>query len=339
MMNRPRRTERRTELLAAGAAAVTVVLWASAFVSIRSAGDAYSPGALALGRLASGALVLGVICAVRRAGWPPRAAWRGIAVSGVLWFGFYMVVLNWGEQQVDAGTAALVVNIGPILIALLGARLLGDVMPPRLLAGMAVSFAGAVAVGLSMSGEGGSSVLGVVLCLLAAFGYAGGVVAQKPALGRATALQVTTFGCVIGTVVCLPFAGQLVHEAADAPVSATLNMVYLGVFPTALAFTTWAYALARTTASRMGATTYAVPALVVLMSWLALGEVPGLLTLAGGLLCLAGVAVSRSRPRAPRTPSAQQPEVTRGAEAARGAEAGQEVPAPGPDREMGPRTG
>lgn len=56
-------------------------------------------------------------------------------------------------------------------------------------------------------------------------------------------------------------------------------------------------ALARTTASRMGATTYAVPALVVLMSWLALGEVPGLLTLAGGGLCLAGVAVSRSRAR------------------------------------------
>ena len=97
---------------------------------------------------------------------------------------------------------------------------------------------------------------------------------------------------------CLPFAGQLVGDVADAPLSATLNMIYLGVFPTALAFTTWAYALARTTASRMGATTYAVPALVVLMSWLALGEVPGLLTLAGGGLCLAGVAVSRSRARA-----------------------------------------
>jgi drug/metabolite transporter (DMT)-like permease len=141
---------RRTELLAAGAATVTVILWASAFVSIRSAGAAYSPGALALGRLLSGALALGVICLIRREGLPPRSAWRGIAVSGVLWFGFYMVVLNWGEQQVDAGTAALVVNIGPILIALLGARLLGDAMPPRLLAGMAVSFAGAVTVGLSM---------------------------------------------------------------------------------------------------------------------------------------------------------------------------------------------
>ncbi|MEV5439155.1 DMT family transporter [Streptomyces sp. NPDC052682] len=286
---------RRTGLRAAGAAAVTVVLWASAFVSIRSAGAAYSPGALALGRLLAGAVALGAICLVRREGRPPRAAWRGIAVSGVLWFGFYMVALNWGEQQVDAGTAALIVNLGPILIALLGARLLGDAVPPRLLAGMAVSFAGAVTVGLSMSGEGGASVLGVVLCLLAAVAYAGGVVAQKPALATASALQVTTYGCLAGAVVCLPFAGQLVREAADAPVSATLNMVYLGVFPTALAFTTWAYALARTTAGRMGATTYAVPALVVGMSWLVLGEVPGPLTLAGGALCLAGVAVSRSR--------------------------------------------
>lgn len=291
---------RRSQLLAAGAAAVTVVLWASAFVSIRSAGEAYSPGALALGRMGTGALTLAVFCLIRREGLPGRAAWPGIVVSGLLWFGFYMVALNWGEQLVDAGTAALVVNVGPLLIALLGARLLGDALPPRLLAGMAVSFAGAVTVGLSMSGEGHASVLGVVLCLLAAFAYAGGVVAQKPVLACASALQATTYGCAIGAAACLPFAGHLVDEAARAPLSATLNMVYLGVFPTALAFTTWAYALARTTAGRMGATTYAVPALVVLMSWAALGEVPGPLTLAGGALCLAGVAVSRSRRRSPR---------------------------------------
>lgn len=291
---------------AAVAATATVVLWASAFVSIRSAGAAYSPGALALGRLLAGALALGAVCLVRREGLPPRSAWRGIAISGLLWFGLYMVVLNWGEREVDAGTAALVVNVGPLLIALLGARLLGDPMPPRLLAGMAVSFAGAVTVGLSMSGGDGSSVLGVLLCLLAAVAYASGVVAQKPALAHASALQVTTFGCLVGAVACLPFAGQLVREVADAPASATLNMVYLGVFPTALAFTTWAYALARTTASRMGATTYAVPALVVLMSWLLLGEVPGPLTLAGGALCLAGVAVSRSRRRTTGTPAREQ---------------------------------
>ncbi|MEW1719029.1 DMT family transporter [Streptomyces sp. NPDC093109] len=293
----PEAAPRTASWLPPAAAGVTVLLWASAFVSIRSAGAVYSPGALALGRLLAGTLVLGAVCAVRRVGLPPRAAWPGILVSGVLWFGGYMVVLNWAEREVDAGTAAMLVNIGPILIALLGAGLLGEKLPPRLLAGMAVSFAGAVAVGLSMSGEGHASVLGVLLCLLAAVAYAGGVVAQKPALAHAGALQVTSFGCLVGTVACLPFAGQLVHEASSAPVGATLNMVYLGIFPTALAFTTWAYALARTTAGRMGATTYAVPALVVLMSWLLLDEIPALLTLGGGALCLAGVAVSRSRPR------------------------------------------
>jgi drug/metabolite transporter (DMT)-like permease len=306
-MTNPIRRTPHAQWPALVAAGVTVVLWASAFVSIRSAGEAYSPGALALGRLLAGSLALGCVLLVRREGLPPRAAWPGIAVSGLLWFGVYMVVLNWGEQEVDAGTAAMVVNIGPVLIALLGARLLGEGLPPRLVAGMAVSFAGAVVVGLSMSGEGGASTLGVLLCLLAAVGYAGGVVAQKPALAHASALQVTTFGCLVGAVACLPFAGQLADQAAHAPVSATLNMVYLGVFPTALAFTTWAYALARTTAGRMGATTYAVPALVVLMSWLVLDEVPALLTLAGGALCLAGVAVSRSRPR---TPSAAGAPVT-----------------------------
>ncbi|KAA9381484.1 DMT family transporter [Microbispora cellulosiformans] len=295
----PLRPAARAALAAAG---VTVLLWASAFVSIRSAGEAYSPGALALGRLLTGALVLGVITLVRRQGWPARAAWPGIVCSGVLWFGGYMVLLNWGEREVDAGTAALLVNIGPILIALLGARLLGEGLPRPLLAGMAVSFAGAVVVGLSMSGGGRSSLLGVVLCLLSAAAYAGGVVVQKPALRHAGALQVTTFGCLIGAAACLPFAGVLVSEVARAPLPATLNMLYLGVGPTAVAFTTWAFALARTTAGRMGATTYLVPALVVLMSWLLLDEVPGLLTLAGGALCLAGVAVSR-RPGRARTPA------------------------------------
>lgn len=300
--NGPDRSAGRARPLALAAAGVTVVLWASAFVSIRSAGEAYAPGALALGRLLTGSLVLVAILLIRREGLPPRAAWPGIVVSGLLWFGGYSVVLNWGEQLVDAGTASLVVNIAPLLMALLAFRLLGENLAPRLLTGMAVSFAGAVVVGLSMAGGGSTSVLGVVLCLVAAVAYAGGVVAQKPTLAYASPLQVTTYGALIGAVGCLPFGLQLVRDAAQAPLSATLNMVYLGVFPTALAFTTWAYALARTTASRMGATTYAVPAIVVLMAWLLLDEIPGALTLAGGVLCLAGVAVARSRPRRVKEP-------------------------------------
>src|ERR1035437_9716766 len=155
-----------------------------------------------------------------------------------------MVALNWGEHEVDAGTASMVVNVGPILIALLSGWLLKEGFPPRLLAGMGVSFAGAVVVGLSLSGGGASSLHGVALCLVAAVTYAVGVVLQKPALKHASPLQVTTFG-------------QLVTQADAAPLTATLQIIYLGVFPTALAFSTWAYALSRTTAGKMGATTYA----------------------------------------------------------------------------------
>ncbi len=290
------------------AAAVTVVLWASAFVAIRSAGAHLTPGALALGRLLTASLALGAVWLISGDGWPPRAAWPGILGSGVLWFGLYMITLNWGERQVDAGTAAMLVNVGPILIVLLGGWLLREGFPRRLGAGMAVSLAGVVVVGISesgggQSGGGRSPVTGIVLCVFAAVCYAAGVVCQKPALRHASAIQVTTFGCFTGTVACLPFAGQLVSQLGSAPVSATLNVVYLGLFPTTLGFTTWAFALARTTSGKMGATTYAVPGLVVAMSWLILGQVPGWLTIAGGALCLVGVAVSRSRPARRASPA------------------------------------
>ncbi len=184
---------------APGAAAVTVVLWASAFVAIRSAGGHFSPGALALGRLLVASLALGVMWLASGDGWPPRAAWPGILGSGVLWFGLYMIALNWGEREVDAGTAAMVVTVGPILIALLGGWLLREGFPRRLGAGMAVSLAGAIVVGIAESGGGRTSVIGVVLCVAAAVCYAAGVVFQKPALGHASAVQVTTFGCFAGT--------------------------------------------------------------------------------------------------------------------------------------------
>ncbi|MGA3221530.1 MAG: DMT family transporter [Acidimicrobiales bacterium] len=293
-----RRLPVRADVKALVAAGVTVVLWASAFVAIRSAGGDFSPGALALGRLACGSVVLGLVCWARREGWPQRAAWPGIVTSGVLWFGVYMVALNWGEQKVDAGTAAMVVSLGPVIIALMGGWVLREGLPGALLAGVAVSFAGVIVVGTATSETGHASVTGVLLCLLAALSFAVAVIAQKPALRYASALQVTAFGAAIGGLACLPFTGQLVSEVTTTPVPATLKVCYLGVFPTAIGFTTWAYALARTPAGKMGATTYLVPALTVLMSWALLGQVPSWLAIAGGALCLAGVSLSRRRPRA-----------------------------------------
>ena len=80
-------------------------------------------------------------------------------------------------------------------------------------------------------------------------------------------------------------------------------LVYLGVFPTALAFTTWAYALSHMNASSLGATTYLVPPITVLLGWLFLGEVPPALAFVGGALCLGGVALTRSSVEGPQRSS------------------------------------
>ena len=73
----------------------------------------------------------------------------------------------------------------------------------------------------------------------------------------------------------------------------SLQYVLSAVFPTAIAFTTWAYALSHTTAGRMGATTYLVPPVTIVLAWVLLGETPVALAFVGGALCLAGVALSR----------------------------------------------
>jgi drug/metabolite transporter (DMT)-like permease len=284
----------RERLLALGAAMITVTLWASAFVGIRSAGRDLSPGSLALGRLLVASVALGALVLARREGLPDRRDLPGIALCGVLWFGLYSVVLNAAERRVDAGTAAMLVNIGPIFIALLAGTLLREGFPRRLVAGCAIAFGGVVVIGAATSEHGLVPSWGALLCLIAAIAYAGGVVAQKPLLARVTPLQVTWLACTAGAVACLPFAGSLWHDASDARASALGWIVYLGIVPTGIGFIAWAYALSRTTAGRMGSTTYLVTPIAILLGWLVLGEAPPLLAVAGGAICLAGVVVARS---------------------------------------------
>ena len=120
------------------AVVVTLLAWASAFVAIRGVGEDFSPGALALGRLLVGTAVLGLLLAGR--GWirPTGREWALLVVCGVGWFGIYNVSLNAAEQHLDAGTTAMLVNIGPILIAVFAGLLLGEGFPRWLLAGIAV---------------------------------------------------------------------------------------------------------------------------------------------------------------------------------------------------------
>lgn len=289
------------DLAALVAALVTVLVWASAFVGIRSAGRHFSPGALSLGRLTVGLVVLTAISAIKKERLPSlsdlRAVWSVLLTCGVLWFGIYNLALNAGEQRIDAGTAAMVVNLGPILIALLAGYFLREGFPRNVLAGCAVSFSGVAVIALANATHSATTA-GVLLCLTAAVVYAGGAVTQKVVLRRLSPLQTVWACCVIGVVFFLPFSGQLAGELGSASPSAVGWTVYLGAFPTAVGFLTWAFALQRTNVGRLGATTYLIPPLSVLLGWLLLGETPAPLAYLGGAICLLGVALSRRRPRA-----------------------------------------
>jgi drug/metabolite transporter (DMT)-like permease len=277
---------------------VTVLAWASAFIVIRGTAPYFSGGALALGRLAVGAALLSLLLIGRKWVAPTRTEWLLIAGFGVVWFGGYNVALNIAEKSLDAGTTAMIVNIGPILIALGAGVFLREGIPKWLAIGAGVAFLGVVLIGVGTNGAAGVDGVGVLWALVAAVTYAAGVLMQKPALKRLPAAQVTWLGCVIGLVACLPFAGELVAGLADAPPAAIGGMVYLGAVPTALAFSTWAFALSRMPAGQLGVTTYIVPPLAILLGLLVFGEIPALAAIVGGAICLVGVAVSRRRPAA-----------------------------------------
>ena len=210
------------------AVAITIVAWASAFVVIRGTGPYFTGGALALGRLVVGTILLGVVVLVGRR-WvaPTRREWVLIVLFGVLWFGAYNVALNIAEQTIDAGTTAMIVGVGPILIALGAGLFLREGVPKWLAIGAGVAFVGVILIGVATGGAAVGDGTGVLWALLAALTYAAGVLFQKPVLARLPNAQVTFLGCAIGMVACLPFSGQLVAGLVDAPAPALLGVVWL----------------------------------------------------------------------------------------------------------------
>ena len=285
------------------AVAVTVILWASAFVGIRAVGPHFSPGSLTLGRLAVAAVVLGIVVLPSLKVWPHGREWLPIVAYGVMWFAGYNVALNAAEHMLDAGTSAMLINVSPILIAVLAGVVLKEGFPRWLLIGSGVAFCGVAMIALGSGQRSTADVAGVVLCLLAAVLASVSAILQKPVLRKFTAGQATWFGIMVGTVCCLPWTGQLVGEIQSAPLPATLGLIYLGIFPTAIAFTTWAYALSLISAGKLAATTYLVPGTTILISWAVLQEVPTIWGLIGGVVCLLGVALTR-RTSKPRTHAA-----------------------------------
>jgi drug/metabolite transporter (DMT)-like permease len=280
------------------ALATTIVLWASAFPAIRAALEGYSPAHLSVLRLLVAAIALGAVAAARGVRLPARRDVPAIAGLGLTGMAAYQVLLNSGERTVPAGTASLIVNVSPVIVALVATALLGERLTRLGWAGIAIAFGGVTIIALT--GEGGVQLsAGALLVLGAAVVQAAYFVGSKPLLARYDALELTAWAMAFGALITLPFSPGLPGAIAHAPLDSSAAVALLALGASAIGFVAWAYALQHIDVSIAAATLYAVPPIAILVGWAWLGELPGVSSLAGGAVALAGVALVTRRGRLP----------------------------------------
>ncbi len=271
------------------ALAVSLILWASAFAGIRAGLRAYNPGQLAVLRFVIASIVLAIYASIAHFRRPQLRDLPGLLVSGLIGISFYNLALNYGETRVSAGAASLLIASVPIWTAIF-AIAIGERLTLRGWSGVLMSFAG---VGLISNGEGGGLRFSpqALIILAAAITSAIYMVQQKSFLERYSALEFTAYSVWAGTLFMLPFGTGLWHAIRVAPATSTLSVVYLGVFPGALAYVAWAYVLSHGAAGRTSTLLYIIPVLAIAIAWIWLGEVPHVISLIGGGVALAGVVL------------------------------------------------
>jgi drug/metabolite transporter (DMT)-like permease len=268
---------------------VMVTLWASAFPAISVALKHYSPEHIALLRYGVASVVLAAVAVLGRWKLPARRDWVAIIAMGFLGFTVYNIALNKGQTHTSAGVASFIVNTAPVFMVIFATLFLRERLRPFGWLGIAVSFCGVALLALAKDAQHGLKLNpGAALILLAAVCY---TILQKPYSHRYRPLVLVSCCIWAGTVFMLPFFGGLASEMQRAPLSTTLIVVYMGLFPTAIAYAIWAHVLSKIPASRAASFIYLVPVVATTMSHFWLGEVLASRALLGGVLALLGVVV------------------------------------------------
>lgn len=291
-----------TDTKAIAAAIATLVVWASAFAGISvvvGPGGGFGAGQTALLRFLVASATMGVAAIATRMRMPDREDLPRIALAALFGITLYHLGFTFGETRVSAGASSLIIASGPIWTALLAIAFLRERLNSWGWIGVGLAFSGVAAISF---GEGGGFRLEpmALLILGASLSTAIYFVLSKRPLRKYSSLEFTSYIIWLGTVPMLVFTPGLIRQLPAAPVSSVWTIVYLGIFPGALAYFLWGYALARMPASTTASFLYATPAIATFVAWVWQGTIPGTVTLAGGALALAGVILVQTKGR-PRT--------------------------------------
>lgn len=273
-----------------GCAFGTITLWAFAFVYTKVAAESFSPTALALLRCLVACGVLALFLALKRSNLPRLRDLPLFVLSGAFGFGLYLPVFNKGLESLTAATSCILLATAPVMTALMAAALFRERLSFRAWAAMGIQFCGILILSLWNGTLAVNS--GVLWTLAAAALLSGYNILQRMLSARYTSLDITAHSFFTGTLMLLVFAGEAASQAAAAPAGHLWVIIFLGVFPSAIAYLLWAKALviAKKT-SDVTNYMFVTPLVALLLGYMVIAEMPDAGAFVGGAVIFSGLAL------------------------------------------------
>jgi len=273
-------------------ALLAAFLWASAFPATRYALNYYSPVSLMVMRFSAASLTLCIIGILKKISLPKLKDLPMFVASGLSGVFLYSYLFNTGSVSVSAGVSSFIIASAPVFTLILTRIFLKEVIKPICWAGVLLSICGLAAVTLTQTTDF-SFDIGVILVICAAISSGIYSTVMRILTKSYTALEATTYTIIAGTLGTLLFLPTAISEIPDSNLTVNLVIVFMGVFPAALAYFAWSYALsiAKKTV-HVTVFSYLIPLISSIIAYFWLGETLSVFTLIGGLVIIAGMILT-----------------------------------------------